>query len=300
MLGDLIMKLGILTDIHLYPTPEDGRIFAWHNPYPIARAQAQYEAALARCVQENVDVIAILGDVSMAGDAASLNHGMATAAQTAAQAGKPIWVVPGNHDCTESPAALADAVAAQHNPGLTLLNAHGFRPDPTRGLRVAGLSLASDNGGNSARATEPIAQHAWLSDGVVFLVHHPMVSLAERCAGHGLKYAGNLDNFDTVAPAITNRFAPTIIMHGHLHVRDEVAVGNVLQLSFAALIEPPHEIGIVDIEIQSMREVTVRRRNIAIAPTEATQLPVVSAEETCWQLQGGLWRETPLAKAAKG
>ena len=280
------MKLGIITDIHLYPTPEDGRPFAWHNPYPIARALAQYEAALTRCVQENVDVIAILGDVSMMGDAASLHQGMALAART----GKPIWVVPGNHDCTVSPDALADAIAAQQTATLTQLTAHGFRPDPVRGLRVAGLGLASDNAGDSARATETVAQHAWLSDGVIFLVHHPMISLKERCALYRLKYSGNLDNFDVVAPAIANRFSPTIVMHGHLHVRDEVAVGNVLQLSFAALIEPPHEIGIVEIEIKNMRDVIVRRRNLAIAPTDAKHLPVISAEETCWQLQDGLWR----------
>ena len=243
-------------------------------------------------MQEQVDTIVILGDVAMIGDAASLHLGMALAAQT----GKPIWVVPGNHDCTESPYALAEAVAVQSNPALILLNGPGFRPDPERRLRVAGLGLASDNGGNSARATETIGQHAWLADGVLFMVHHPMLSLAERCAAQGLKYAGNLDNFDTIAPAITNRFAPTLVMHGHLHVRDELAVGNVLQLSFAALIEPPHEIGIVDIDIQNMRDISVRRRNIAVAPSDVTRLPILSAEETHWQLQGGVWMATGLRR----
>lgn len=277
------MRLGIVTDIHLYPTPGDGRTFAWHNPYPIERATAQYQAALDRCVQENVDVIAILGDVAMMGDVASLQLGMAMAAQT----GKPIWTVPGNHDCTESPDALA--CAAQPHTSITVLNANGFRPDPARGLRVAGLGLASDNKGNSARATEVVGQHAWLSDGVLFMVHHPMLSLAERCAAHGLKYSGNLDNAEMVTPAIANRFSATLVMHGHLHVRDEIAAGNVLQLAFAALIEPPHEIGIVDIDTQNLRSVTVRRRNIAVASSGAARLPVISGEETSWQLQDGIW-----------
>ena len=281
------MKLGIITDIHLYPTPEDGRVFAWHNPYPIARAQAQYVAALDRCVQESVDVIVILGDVSMMGDEASLRCGVELAAQT----GKPIWVVPGNHDCTVAADALACAVTQYGGDQMTLLTALGFRPNPDQPLRVAGLALASDTGGNTARATERIPQHAWLADGVLFAVHHPMISLAERCAAHGLKYAGNLDNFaeSGIESAIKNRFGPTLIMHGHLHVRDETAIGNVLQLSFAALIEPPHEIGIVELELTNAQGLTISRTNIAVAPTHATQLPVLSPDETHWQLQDGVW-----------
>lgn len=282
------MKLGILTDIHLYPTPNDGRKFVWHNPYPMARAVAQLEAGLQRCVQENVDVIVLLGDLAHIGDDASLHKALSLAAQT----GKPVWVVPGNHDCTVRPEALAQAANQIGNDALKVLTASGFRPDPDIGLRVAGLSLASNTKGDSAYATERLAQHAWLSERVLLLVHHPMLSLAERCAANGLKYAGNLDNFADIAPALNTRFGPTIVMHGHLHIRDELAQGNVLQLSFAALIEPPHEIGIVEIDIDNAtRTVRVHRRNINVADHTAERLPILSPNETTWLLRDGLWEK---------
>ncbi len=284
------MKLGILTDIHLYPTPDDGRTFVWHNPYPMARAVAQLEAGLQRCVQENVDVIVLLGDLAHIGDDASLHKALSLAAQT----GKPVWVVPGNHDCTIRPNALAQAADAIGNDSLKVLSASGFRPQPDIGLRVAGISLASNTKGDSAYATERLAQHAWLSERVLLLVHHPMLSLAERCAANNLKYAGDLDNFTEMAPAptLTSRFGPTIVMHGHLHIRDEMAQGNVLQLSFAALIEPPHEIGIVDIDIDNAaRTVHVHRRNISVATHTAERLPTLSSDETTWILRDGLWEK---------
>ena len=65
------MRLGILADPHLVPdnraTDED---------------MVRYRSALRRCVQEGVDGLALLGDLSWSGDDASLEAGLRLAART--------------------------------------------------------------------------------------------------------------------------------------------------------------------------------------------------------------------------
>ena len=278
------MKLGVITDIHLYPDPNTEKRFAWHNPYPIKRAMAQYDTALARCMEEGVDAIVILGDIAHVGDNACLEAGIARAAAT----GKPVWVVPGNHDCTVRADAVASAVSKHGYSRVTLPDPAGERNAVLTSWRVAGLPIASDDGGNSARALEPPDLDLWLDSPVLFLTHFPMLSLVEHCAEAGLKYAGNLGNFSEITPALHQRIAPTLVLHGHLHVRDELAQGSMLQLSFSALIEPPHEIAILEL-LGDAGELTIHRRNISIASHSVERLPVLTLDETHWQLRDGLW-----------
>jgi len=279
-----IMKLGVITDIHLYPNPNTEKHFAWHNPYPIQRALAQYDAALARCLNENVDAIIILGDIAHVGDDTSLE----AAIERAATMGKPVWVVPGNHDCIVRADAIASAVSKHAPSHITLIDTVGERNAVLAGWRVAGLPIAGDEGGNSAHALEQPVLEVWLDDPVLFLTHFPMLSLVERCATAGLKYAGNLRNFAETTTALHQRSAPTLVLHGHLHVRDELAQGSLLQLSFSALIEPPHEMAILELTGDS-RELTLHRRNISIASHSAALLPVLTQDETRWQWRNGLW-----------
>lgn len=278
------MKIGIITDIHLYPHPDTEKRFAWHNPYPIKRAMAQYDAALERCAAEDVDTVVILGDIAHIGDEACLE----AATERAAATGKPVWMVPGNHDCTVRADAVASAVSKHGQGRVTLPDTAGERNVVLASWRVAGLPVASDNGGNSARALERPAVDAWRDEPVLFLTHFPMLSLAEHCATAGLKYAGDLGNYSDTTTSLHQRIAPTLVLHGHLHVRDELAQGSMLQLSFAALIEPPHEMAILELA-GGARELTVHRRNISVASYTAEQLPVLTGDETRWQLRDGVW-----------
>jgi predicted phosphodiesterase len=280
------MKLGVITDIHLYPDPNTEQRFAWHNPYPIKRAMAQYDAALERCKVEAVDAVVILGDIAHIGDYACLE----AAIERAAAMGKPVWVVPGNHDCTVRADAVASAVSRHGHSRVTLLDTVGERNGVLASWRVAGLPIASDNGGNSMRALEQLALEVWLDDPVLFLTHFPMLSLVEHCATAGLKYAGDLSDFSEMTTLLHQRIAPTLVLHGHLHVRDELAQGSMLQLSFAALIEPPHEMAILEL-VGDAGELTIHRRNISIASYSAEQLPVLARDETRWQLRDKVWRE---------
>jgi hypothetical protein len=247
---------------------------------------AQYDAALERCMAEGVDAIVLLGDIAHIGDDACLEAAIARAAAM----GKPVWVTPGNHDCTVRADAVASAVGKHVHNRVTLLDTVGEGNAVLASWRVAGLPIASDDGGNSARALEKPAVDAWLDGPVLFLTHFPVVSLAERCAAAGLKYAGDLSNFADTTRLLHERTAPTLVLHGHLHVRDELARGSMLQLSFSALIEPPHEMAILDL-VGDARELTVHRRNISIASYSAEQLPVLTRDETRRQLRDKVWRE---------
>lgn len=281
------MKIGIITDSHLYPTPGDGRAFAFHNPYPMARAQPQFEAAIARCVDSGVDVIAMLGDLTHIGDDASMALGI----QLLAQSGKPVWISPGNHDCTVRPEAMADAVALHGAGRVTLLSNAGTL---VGGMRVAGLALTGENNGNSAGAQDVPPVAAWGDDMLLWAIHHPGVSLRERCAAENLKYAGDLSNYAAVAAAVHGRSAPTLLIHGHLHLRDENLQGAMLQLSFASLIEPPHEIGLLTLT-QDSGTLRVTRSALAVAANDAERLPLLSPDSTAWTFSNGHWTRAEVA-----
>ena len=288
------MKLGIITDIHLYPDPNTETHFAWHNPFPMERALAQYDAALARCIAEGVDAILILGDIAHIGDSASLD----TAIERAARTGKPFWVVPGNHDCTVRADAVASAIDQHPSGDIALLDSIGNPQAMLAQWRVAGQAVASDDGGNSAYAVGQPALDAWWDEPVLLLSHFPMLSLAAHCATAQVKYAGDLGNLAETTAALHQRNVPTLVVHGHLHVRHELAQGSLLQLSFAALIEPPHEIAILELTGDA-HTLTIHRRNISIADYTAEQLPVMSGSETHWQLREGVWHAAASSFAAE-
>ena len=278
------MRLGVITDIHLHPTPDPNRRYAWHNPYPMHKAWSMYEAALTRLQSEGVEAIAILGDVTHVGDRPTQERVVERAAKT----GLPVWLVAGNHDATERARTLSDAVAAQGGAVVTMPSGAGA-PN-SAGLRLAGVTIGSVNRGDSAFALEALPVTNWGDGPVLLLSHCALVDVRERFASNGLKHSANLDNHDEVVAGLRQRGAPTLILSGHLHVRDEVAQGNALQLLFAALIEAPHEAAILEIEA-SPDNITVSRRNIGIEPYEVERAPILSADATRWTWRENAWRQ---------
>jgi hypothetical protein len=273
------VKIGIITDTHLYPTPGDGRAFAYHNPYPMERARAQLESAIECCRVAGVERIAMLGDLSHIGDDASLAVGV----QLLAGASAPVWISPGNHDVVPRADAMAEAVAAHGGGRVTFLST---RPLRDVGIAVAGLPLRDEGEQQPNGAAPDIAE--WGDDLVVWAIHHPAVSLAERTRAAGLKFPGDLGNYARVVGGVHARTAPTLALHGHAHVRDELTQGALLQLSFAALIEPPHEIGVLEIE-RTATGWRVQRSHVAAASHSAAQLPILSPDVTSWSFADGRW-----------
>lgn len=278
------MKLGVITDIHVHPAPDPARRYAWHNPYPMHNAWSMYEAALARLQSEGVDAIAILGDVSHVGDRPTQERVVERAAKT----GVPVWLVAGNHDATERARTLSDAVAARGGTRVTMPS--GVGSSSVGGLRISGVSVGSVNRGDSAFALETLPVAGWGNEPVLLLSHCALVDVRERFAANGLKHSANLDNHDAVVASLQLRAAPTLILSGHLHVRDEVAQGGMLQLLFAALIEAPHEAAIMEIDA-SPDSVTISRHNICIVPYQVERAPILSAETTRWAWRDNTWQQ---------
>jgi hypothetical protein len=175
---------------------------------------------------------------------------------------------------------------ALHGAGrVTVLSDAGALHD---GVRVAGLALKGENNGNSAGARDVPPVAAWGDDPVLWAIHHPALSLRERCAENSLKYAGDLSNQAAVAAAVHQRSAPTVLIHGHLHLRDENLTGALLQLSFASLIEPPHEIGLLTI-MRDDGALRLFRGSAPVAPHAAERLPLLSPDATAWTFRSGCW-----------
>ena len=87
------------------------------------------------------------------------------------------------------------------------------------------------------------------------------------------------------------RAGPTVVLHGHFHVRDAATSGPVLHLGFAALVEPPNEVAVLDIEAGN-EGMAVRVRCLPIEPMPAARLPVLVPERHAWRFVDGAWRET--------
>ncbi len=283
------MRIGLISDIHIAPagTPPE----RWHNDYRFPDADARLARALRRCLERGAEAIALLGDLAHLGDDESLDAALARAARS----GCPIWVAAGNHDAVLHDTALAAAVARLAAPHVRMATESGALIAP--GIRVAGLSISAD-GLDSVHAPAPPAIAAWEEDLVLWLTHYPMLSLVEATSAAGLRYAGDLENRAEVAEPIAARAAPTVAVHGHLHVRHASSRDSLLQISCAALIEPPFELTIVDVEPGDRQHVVRVRHEPVEAAGAAMSLPVLFPDNGAWSFSDGAW--TAISRVFEG
>lgn len=273
--GRKLVKIGIITDSHLCPpgTPPDG----CHNPYAFEVADAILTDAVAAHVADGVDAIAVLGDLANRGDLASMERALGIVAA----AGVPFWLVGGNHDRDEDPGRLTDVAG---RIGGTILDAIGREID---GIRVAALRIV---GGTSARdwtvAVPDIG--AWGTAPVLLLSHFPVVSRAEAITAAGFAYVGSFANGHSFVPRLLERSAPTLAVHGHLHLRDATVSGSLLQISCASLIEPPHERTVLEIEWEASR-VSATVHHVGVFASPGGRSPVLTGSRAGWAFDRGEW-----------
>ena len=261
------MRLGVVSDVHHCVQPRPGA--SYHNPYDVAGALGRLRGALQWFADEQVDAVVLDGDLADLGDGPSL-AGVVEAVENC-WAG-PALAVPGNHDVQEHPDALARAVAECGRGGVHMASTDGTEHG---GVRIAGI----DRVDGSAR----LAGEAWGAGPVVVATHFPLLSRADAVQRHGLKYAGDLPGRERVLAGVLGR-AGTVVVNGHLHVRETHADGGLLQLSVAALVEPPFEATILDLERQ-----TVRRRAVRMREADVAQEPVLSPADETWAFDAGRW-----------
>lgn len=275
------MRLGIVTDAHLCPpgTPPDG----CHNPYAYERAADHLQSALDAHRRDAVDAVAVLGDLTNGGDRAS----MVRAVEIIGSARAPVRVVAGNHDRDVEPMMLASLVETTPLRMATPLG------ENIAGVRVAGVQIAAaeDDGWSVVEPNAP----AWGDEPIVVLSHVPILSREAAVRAAELKYAGGLSNGEAIVTALLARAAPTVVIHGHLHLRDACTTGPVLQIGCAALIEPPYERAVIEVdELEGRLTVTVAHRSVA--PVPKVRLPVLAPADAIWTFKSGRW--TPSIAAA--
>src|SRR5215203_6195011 len=79
-----------------------------------------------------------------------------------------------------------------------------------------------------------------------------------------------------VARLLLGREAPTVVVNGHVHLRATRIEGPALQVSCAALVEPPFEVTLLDLEKLGVGRVKVRRESAPLVPSLAVRPPAFS------------------------
>ncbi|MBA3643739.1 MAG: metallophosphoesterase [Chloroflexia bacterium] len=274
------MKLGLITDSHLCPpgTPPA----RWHNPYDFPHATEHLVRAIAHHLVAAVDAIVVLGDLTNNGDRGSIDDGL----HLLAGAERPVWLLAGNHDCDAAVDALPNRIASASHPALQMLTARGAL---IGGMPIAGLPIAEVTA-SEWRVTPPEID-TWGAAPVLLLSHFPVISNERAIRAAGLRYAGSFAGDDAVSEALQARQMPTIVVHGHLHVRDAVVAGPVLQIGCAALIEPPHECATLTVTDEA-GELTVQVSHHAVAPSPPVRLPVLAPDNARWIFGNGKWESS--------
>lgn len=271
------MRLGVLSDLHCELEPSGSR---WINPYEPEGLDGRLDAALEWFAESRVDLVVLLGDLVQFATPGDLAH---VVARVEASAPAPLAAVNGNHDLR-----LGDDFAAR-------ARAHGIRllheePVEVEGVAVTGVAV--DRGPTPPQYLGS-AKGLTDSDGpLVVASHFPVLSEASRVAAAGLPYAGDLVNRPELEGALRADGRPKLVLCGHVHVRCSTQAGPLLQLMSGAMIEPPFDAAVVDVDAATVRRSVRRFGGIPVTD------PVFSPDEELWRWSGDRWlAEQPVAAA---
>ena len=267
-----MLRLGVVADVHVAPLGEPPA--RWHNDYDFVGAPERLRRAVAFFAEEGVDGVVALGDLTHRDDEESR---LQVQSLLAGWDG-PLWVVPGNHD-----------LAA----GLASANESADLEAP--GARLAGLDIQEADDG--FRATSVLPVDSWKDDLTILASHFPLISRADELASRGLPYAGDLVARDALLAALVSRAAPTVVLSGHLHVRDACSSGSLLQLSLAALVEHPFECAIVEVSSGGDLPLVTRRAEPLATVAHAERDPLLAPATESWGFTGEDWERVTVALA---
>jgi hypothetical protein len=270
------MRLGVVADPHLSVLRDEPD--AWHNPFRLGDAHERLDAALADPLFDDVDAFALLGDLAHFGDRESLRRCVDAVAK--ARGDRPAILLSGNHDVLVEGVRLDDELEAWSD-----------------GTDAAKVFEAADLGLHVQTVTALTTREVYPFDveartlvpsgpaGRVVLTHFPLLSLRRRAQEAGLLYSGHLSDLaPPVAPLPTD--SPVVVLSGHLHLRGVAHEGDVLQLSFAALVEAPYELARVDIESND-DGVMVNYECTSARTPDAEKLPILDPSTGRWHCRPG-------------
>jgi 3',5'-cyclic-AMP phosphodiesterase len=285
------LRIGVLTDLHLCPPgTADGR---WISTERLGASRELTRRGLSLVYEHQPDLVVLLGDLTHQGDPDEIDRLL----NDLTGAPAPVIALTGNHDVNQSATVLADRLATRSPRARTGRQARSARLAGERigGVLVAGGNLHRTGQGWDCALDALPSPAAWPAGQlIVWLAHHPVISLRSTFGRLGLPYAGDLVGHHHVLGALRAHDGPAVALTGHLHVRAHAIAGNVLQLSHAAVVEHPHEVSIVEIA-QAQRAVTVTRHALAIpgVPPPADPGPplaVPGPASATWRWQAGHWR----------
>jgi hypothetical protein len=160
------------------------------------------------------------------------------------------------------------------------------------GMRLAGVQVGAMEGWTDARLREHPSAEALGTGPAVLISHYPVLSLALPVAAAGFPHPGDLLDREKIAETLRRRPAPTVLLGGHAHVRAGLAEGPILQLSAGALVEPPYECALIEIEVEPDGGLAVKRRCPRLLESAAPREPIFSPEEESWRFGSGSWLRT--------
>ena len=124
--------------------------------------------------------------------------------------------------------------------------------------------------------------------------HFPVLSEASRVAAAGLPYAGDLVNRADLEAELRADSRPKLVLSGHIHARCTAPAGSLLQFTVGAVIEPPFDATVVEIDPTALSVRRTARRLGEIAVTD----PVFAPDVEQWQRVGHRWEaELPASVA---
>jgi hypothetical protein len=272
------LKIGVIADIHA--APADCPPESWQAEYAPANGAALARKAIDRLRTESIDALFVLGDNANNGDHQSMKDAVAAVSSLSV----PTWIVAGNVDLSRSQTELEDSLAAVA-PNLRVPTALGR---PFQGFIVAGLRFQTV-GDEITLMNRPVIA-AWRDEPVLLISHYPVISRRDEALAGGWKDSGDAAGLTGLDIELAARRAPTVIFHGHLHLKDAVANGTLLQLGFPAVIESGHEIAIVTISSDAGRS----RLDIAWLNAAPDDRPVaqIEAPVKSWSFVTNEWRPT--------
>lgn len=274
------MRIGLVNDLHWMHEPPASPA-AWHNPGEFEGVLDRLQLALERFAAQEVDLVVAAGDFAHHGDIDSIAHTL----QALASAGAPVLVVSGNHDVSDDVGLLERALEHADVEGVALASETGSL---VGGVRVAGMHVDASEGWFGVRARELPDVAAWAADPVLLISHYPALSLATPITASGFPYPGDLLDRDELADRLGARCAPTVVVSGHVHARACATEGPVLQFTNAAMVEPPYECSVIDVE-RSDGGLKVRRECIRLGKAATHREPVFCPSSEEWSFYGLRW-----------
>ncbi len=271
------MRIGVLSDLHCELAPTGSR---WINVFEPEHLDRRTDAALEWFSEARVDLILLLGDSIQFANLSDLAH---VFARLAAADVAPLATVNGNHDIRLGEAFAECALE------------HGIRLLYEEPLELPGVAVTGVAVGRGPAPPQYVGQPGgWAgeADLVVVASHFPVLSEASRVAAAGLPYAGDLVNRADLEGRLRSDPRPKVVLCGHIHARCSTHDGPLLQFMVGAMIEPPFDATIVEIDPTRLSIRRTARRLGEIAPTD----PVFAADEERWQRAADRWDvEAPVA-----